>query len=128
MAELTYVAANLAVKLSIALMLLRYVMEESQKRLVYIVTGVTQIYSLAFLFVFAFQCTPGPFFWTRFQGVTDGHCINPNITVITGYVYVGVTIVYDWTMAILPWFIVRKMHLDLRTKRMVAVVLGLGSM
>lgn len=125
---MTYVTANLAVKLSIALMLLRYAVEEYQKRLVYIVTGVTQIYSVVFLFVFAFQCTPSTFFWTRFQGETNGRCINPHIVVILGYVYLAVTIAYDWTMAVLPWFIVRKMHLDLRTKRMVAVVLALGSM
>lgn len=127
-AEFTYVLANLAVKLSIALMLLRVTVEEYQKRLIYIVTGVTQVYSVIFLFVFIFQCISPSFFWTRYQGVTDGRCIDPRITVITGYIYLAVTIVYDWTMAILPWFVVRNMQLNPRTKRMIAVVLALGSM
>lgn len=118
----------MAVKLSIALMLLRVTVEEYQKRLIYIITGVTQIYSVIFLFVFIFQCMSPTFFWTRYQGATNGRCMNPKITVVAGYVYLAVTIVYDWTMAILPWFIVRNMQLNPRTKRMVAVVLALGSL
>lgn len=109
-------------------MLLRVTVEPDQKKLIYIVAGTTQIYCVAFFFIFLFQCMPNSLFWTRAEGATDGKCINPNITVIAGYVYLGVTIIYDWTMAILPWFIVRKMQLDLRTRRMIAVVLALGSM
>lgn len=121
-------ASNLAVKLSIALMLLRVTIEPYQRKLVYIVTGTTQVYCVAFLFLFIFQCMPLSLFWTQVEGATEGKCINPKVTVVAGYVYLTVTIVYDWTMAILPWFIVRKMQLDLRTRRMIAVVLALGSM
>lgn len=109
-------------------MLLRFAVEEYQKRLIYIVTGVIQVYSTIFLFIFIFQCMPVKFLWTRYQGAVHGRCINPSITVVTGYIYLAVTIVYDGTMAILPWFIVRKLQLDLRTRRMIAVILSLGSM
>lgn len=109
-------------------MLLRFALEEYQKKLIYLVTGVTQFYSVIFLFIFIFQCMPPMVFWTRYQGDTHGHCFNPMITVVAGYIYLAVTIVFDWTMAMLPWFIVRKMRLDLRTRRMIAVILSLGSM
>lgn len=109
-------------------MLLRVTMEKYQRRLIYIVTGITQIYSVIFLFIFIFQCNPIPLFWTKHSGATNGRCIDPTIIVITGYIYLGVTIIFDWTMAILPWFVVRKMQLDLRTRRMIAVILALGSM
>lgn len=109
-------------------MLLRVTVETYQRRLIYIVTGITQVYSVVFLFIFVFQCNPISLFWTKYSGATKGRCLDLTIIVITGYVYLAVTIIFDWTMAILPWFVVRKMQLDLRTKRMIAVVLALGSM
>lgn len=109
-------------------MLLRITVEQYQKRLIYVVTGVSQVYSLIFIFLFVFQCMPASFYWTRHQGVTKGRCVDPYITVIFGYIYTAVAVFYDWTMAILPWFIVRNMQLDLRTRRMIAVILALGSM
>lgn len=108
-------------------MLLRVTMEKYQRRLIYICTGITQIYSVVFLFIFIFQCNPIQLFWTKSSGATSGQCIDPTIIVITGYLYLAVTIIFDWTMAILPWFVVRNMQLDLRTRRMIAVVLALGS-
>lgn len=120
--------SNLFVKISIALMLLRFAMEEYQKRIIYVVTIVTSLLSVVTLFVEAFQCTPPSFFWTRFQGAMNGRCLNANHTTILIYVYSGMVILFDWTMAILPWFIVRKMQLNFRTRIMITVVLALGSM
>lgn len=118
----------MAVKLSIALMLLRFVVEQSHRLLIYFVTTVIQVFSVAFFFLFIFQCTPSPYFWTRFQGATDGHCMNPDTIITAVYVYSGITVLYDWSMALLPWFIVRTLQVDLRTKIMCALVLALGSM
>lgn len=118
----------MAVKLSIGLMLLRIIVDDWHRKLVYIVTGVIQVYSVVFFFLFIFQCTPSSFFWTRFQGVTGGACMNPDITVLATYVYSGITVVCDWAMALLPWFVVRKLQMNTRTKVVVAMVLGLGSM
>lgn len=117
----------MALKLSIALMLLRIVVEDYQKKIIYIVTGVVEAYSVVFFLGFMVQCIPASFFWTRFEGDTNGHCINPKVTAAATYVYSLITVVYDWTMALLPWFIVRKMRLDLRTRLMVAIVLALAS-
>lgn len=118
----------MAVKLSITLMLLRFVIQSSQRMMIYIITIILELYSVAFFFLFVFQCTPPSFFWTRFQGVTDGHCMDPSITITAVYVYSGIAIVYDWTMAIIPWFIVRRLQMTLRTKLMCAFILALGSM
>lgn len=67
------------------------------------------------------------YFWTRVQG-TQGECMNLQVLVVSGYLYSAVTILYDLTMALLPWLLVRKLQLDLQTKIMVSVVLALGSM
>lgn len=109
-------------------MLLRFVMEPSHKILLYVVIGLTTISSLAFFFVFIFQCSPVPYFWRRAQGDIDGQCMDPLVVVIGAYAYSAVCIACDWTMALLPWFLVRKTQMDLRTKAMVIFVLAMGSM
>lgn len=116
------------VKLSIGLMLLRFVVEQSHKVIVWVVVVVIEVYSIVFFFLFVFQCTPSRFFWTRFQGETGGSCMDPNITVIAVYVYSAITCVGDWTFAILPWFLVRKLQMNIRTKIMISFILAMGSM
>ena len=118
----------MAVKLSISLMLLRLVIEKSHRLLIYVVTVIIQVYSVVFFFLFIFQCLPLSYFWTRFQGVTDGQCMDPQIIVTATYVYSGIAVLYDWTMALLPWFVVRKLQMNLRTKLLCAIILALGSM
>lgn len=124
-----YWPACMAVKLSITLMLLRYAVEQHHKKLIYVVGIIFQVYSVAFIFVFVFQCLPVSFFWTQARGDTHGRCLDQDAVFNpVGQVYAGVTFVYDATMALLPWFMVRKMRLDLRTRIMIASVLALGSM
>lgn len=109
-------------------MLLRLVVEKPHRMLIYTVTIIIQVYSVVFFFLFLFQCIPSSYFWTRFQGVTDGQCMNPQILVTAVYVYSGIAVVYDWTMALLPWLFVRKLQMNLRTKLLCAFILALGSM
>lgn len=118
----------MAVKLSIALMLSNLVVEGYHKKLIYIVTALLQIYSMFYFFQLLFQCIPISFFWTRVNWDTDGRCTDGNVVITSTYVYAVITLVFDWTMALLPWFMVRKLQMDLRTKLMIAFVLGLGSM
>ena len=118
----------MAVKLSIGLMLLRLVVEKTHKMLIYLTVGIAELYSAAFFFIFVFQCTPSKFFWTRYQGDTNGKCFSTSIIVNVFYGYSAIVCVVDWTMAILPWFLVRKLQMNNRTKLMVALVLAMGSM
>lgn len=109
-------------------MLLRFVMEPSHKMLLYVVIALTSVSSLAFFFVFVFQCSPVSLFWERIHEDRDGRCMSPLVVVVGAYAYSSVCIICDWTMALLPWFIVRKTRMDLRTKTMVVFVLAMGSM
>lgn len=116
----------MAVKQSIALMLLRYAMDQHRKIVIYI-TVLMQVCGVGVFFVNVLQCLPVSHFWTRLQ-VTKGRCLNLDTLVVIGYLYSTVTIVYDFTMALLPWFMVRKLQLNLRTRLMVTAILALGSM
>jgi hypothetical protein len=126
--ELIFILANMAIKQGIALMLLRYAVEEYHKKLIYVVTFCLEFYSMIFFFAVLFQCIPISFYWTRTLGVMDGRCMNPIYTVRMSYGYTATFVLYDLTMAILPWFMVRKLQLDIRTRLMVTTVLALGSM
>ncbi len=44
-----------------------------------------------------------------------------------GYAWTAVGIITDWTCAILPFFIVRKLQMSRNTKTSVMVILGLGA-
>ena len=118
----------MAVKLSICLMLLRLVVEKVHKYTIYAVLAVIETYSVIFFFLFVFQCVPSSFFWTRFAGDTNGKCMDPSVAVNATYIYSAISCVSDWILALLPWFLVRKLNMSQRTKYMVALVLAMGSM
>lgn len=122
------VVTNMAVKQSITLMLWRYVVDERHKKLIYTVTLALQLISIILFFTIMLECIPVTFFWTRAIGSTGGLCRDPNVSASISYAYSAALIAYDMTMAFLPWLMVRKLQLDLRTKLMVITVLALGSM
>ena len=109
-------------------MLLRYAVEDYHKILIYVVNSCLQFYSMVLFFFVMLQCIPISFYWTRVQGNMDGRCMDPVITIRLTYGYSAVFMIYDLTMALLPWFMVRKLQLDLRTRLMVTTVLAFGSM
>lgn len=115
-------------KTSITLQLLRYVVEPAHKYFILGVTIVLLVYSVALFFLYIFQCTPPSFYWTQLEGDTAGTCINFEVIKNTGYTYTSLTMLVDLTMAIIPWLMVRKMQLDLKTRIAVSVIIGLGSM
>lgn len=117
----------MVVKLSISYMLLDIVVEESHKKILYIVSGLIQVCIVIWCTFIAFSCTPVHFYWTRFEGQTNGKCQDFRIIGILTYVYTALCVIFDLVMVILPWFVVRKMQQTLRTRLMVAFLLGVGS-
>lgn len=117
----------MVIKLSICFALLRFVIESSHKMLLYMVMMSTSISSIIFFFVFIFQCNPVSFFWRRSQGENDGKCLDPVIVVIGTYIYSVISVLCDWSMALLPWILVRNMKMSVREKFLVVFVLAMGS-
>lgn len=123
-----YVWVNAMIKQSISLQLLRYAVEDYQKIVINIVTYTLHIYSTILFFMILFQCIPHSFFWTQAMGDTSGRCADKWVALKVSYGYTSLIIIYDVTMALLPWLMVRKLQLDLRTRLMVTAVLAMGSM
>lgn len=118
----------MCIKASIALMLLRLLVDVTQRTILYVVLIVTEVYSAAFFFIFIFQCSPSQYFWTRLTGA-EGTCLPTSIVTGTVYAYSAITCVGDWTFSILPFIIVWNLEqLPKREKAMVGVILAMSAM
>lgn len=76
--------------------------------------------------LFILQCRPSAYFWTRFTG-GKGTCLNPKIVVDATYVYSAISCAGDWTLGILPIFVVWNLQMNARTKLSVALILAMGA-
>lgn len=117
----------MAVKLSIAIQLLRISPSKTHRIIIWTTTIIMQTYSVAFFFVFVFQCYPPKFFWTQYQGDVEGTCLNTNVVVNSFYAYSALCCIGDWIFAILPYFLVKDLQMNKRTKVLVALVLVMAA-
>lgn len=125
--EPVYVLSNMALKLSIGIMLYRIAVSRVHKAIIWTVMIVHTLYGAFFFFLFVLQCQPSAYFWTQYTG-GKGKCINPNITVAATYGYSAISCWTDWTMAILPVFLIWNLQMNIRTKISVAMILSMGAM
>jgi len=114
-------------KLSIGLMLLRLAVDRTHRIIIYVTLAFIEVYGAAYFLLFVLQCRPSAYFWTRYTG-GKGSCINPDITVNATYVYSAISCAADWTLAILPIFIIRNIQMNIRTKIVVGMILAMAAM
>lgn len=117
----------MAIKASIAVMLLRITIDATHRVIIWVVLLITELYATGFFLLFIFQCRPSAYFWTQYTGAS-GSCIDPTITVNAVYAYSAIACVGDWAYAILPFFIVWKLQISERGKMLVALILAMGAM
>ena len=103
--EPVYVLSNMALKFSIAIFLLRIAVAKTHKVIIWTCVAVIELYSAFYFFLFVLQCRPSAYFWTQYTG-GKGSCINPKITVDATYVYSAISCATDWTLGIIPVFLV----------------------
>jgi hypothetical protein len=93
---------------------------------IWIVVIIVALFSIGQVIFLIFQCSPVSNFWTRFIG-EPGKCISGTIISHLGYTHTAIVTAADWTLAIVPIFLVWNLKLNLRTKISVALILTLGS-
>lgn len=108
-------------------MLLRIAAKETHKIIIWVTIAVVEIYGAFYFFLFVLQCRPSAYFWTQYTG-GKGTCINPKVTVDATYAYSAVSCAVDWTLGILPIFMVWNLKMNPRTKLSVALILAMGAM
>ncbi len=84
---------------------------------------VSDILSLGFLFFNIFQCTPISYFWLRWDGEHEGHCVDANKVTLSG----GIIDLF-WTLVILiiPLPYILRLQLPLHKKFAATVMFAWG--
>lgn len=112
--------------------LLRFTVSQAHRLILYAAIGVTSIVDIVFWFMLMLQCQPVSYFWQRVRLLIDpmaqihGSCMNLNRILAISYVYSGTAAVGNFTLGLLPIWIVRKLHMSRRTRSALAGILGMG--
>jgi hypothetical protein len=83
-ALLCYAVSRCFVRISISLFLLRIFRVTNAARLIKLTLAFNIALSITFVLCIIFQCTPVPYFWTGWDGLHDGFCINQWVMFISG--------------------------------------------
>jgi hypothetical protein len=95
---------------------------------------IFSLFTTYFLFLMIFQCHPISYFWTQSPYTTSdvppvegASCISREIIADSTYAHGALSAAADWTLGILPIFIVWNLNMNPRTKISVALILALGA-
>lgn len=95
--------------------------------ILYTVMVLTVLAGLVFLSLMLLQCKPLSYFWTRTakDPAIEGYCVDVKIIITMTYVYSAFAALCDFTVGILPIFLVRNLQMKRGTK---VAVIGILSM
>ncbi|KEY84117.1 integral membrane protein [Aspergillus fumigatus] len=125
--EIAYCWASVGCKVSVCIFLRRITVKRLHIWILYCVIALTAIAGLAFMLIMLLQCRPIEYFWTRtaLDPSIPGSCIDIHIVIAMTYVYSAFAALCDFTVGILPIFMVHKLHMRRQTK---IAVIGILSM
>jgi hypothetical protein len=86
---------------------------------------VTVMTGLVFMLVLLLQCNPISYFWDKDQ---QGHCISWTVIIAMSWLWSIFAAMCDFTVGILPIFLVKDLQIDRRTKFAVVGILGVACM
>lgn len=112
---------------SIALFLLKICVKKTHKMVIYVTMSIVIVYTIFYFFLAIFQCNPPSFFWQKYLGA-KGVCLDSHVFPGATYGHSIVSALADWTLALLPIWVIWDLQMNLRTKASVGVLLGLGMM
>ncbi|KXJ89532.1 hypothetical protein Micbo1qcDRAFT_213023 [Microdochium bolleyi] len=125
--EPLYVLANMAIKASIALFLLRICITKTHRIVIWTCLIVTEVYSFFFFLLFILQCRPTSLFWLQYTPTPPaGSCLAPEVVAYSFYAYSAISCAVDWTFSILPIFLVWNLQMNTRVKISVVCILAAG--
>ncbi|KAK7747483.1 hypothetical protein SLS53_001738 [Cytospora paraplurivora] len=115
-------------KISIAIFLLRIIVEKIHLWLIYVALFINVLSGLVFFFVTLLQCHPLTYFWEQYlpDKVGSGSCISSDIIIALTYLYSSLNIICDFTFALLPIVIVKGLNMNKRLKIAIIPLLSMG--
>ncbi|KAJ5322119.1 hypothetical protein MYU51_002933 [Penicillium brevicompactum] len=124
--EIAYCFSSIGCKISVCIFLMRITIRRLHIWTLYIVMALTVLAGLVFMFLMLLQCHPLAYFWTRAADPDGGWCISIDIIISMTYVYSAFAALCDFTVGILPIFLVHKLHMKRQTKIAVMGILGMA--
>lgn len=128
--EIAYCFSSVGCKVSVCIFLLRITVKRVHIWILYLVMALTVVTGVVFMFVMLLQCKPLEYFWTRtaFDPSIEGRCVNIQVVIAMTYVYSAFAALCDFTVGILPIFLVRTLTMQRRTKVAVVGILSMACM
>ncbi|KAG9241494.1 hypothetical protein BJ878DRAFT_225320 [Calycina marina] len=128
-AELGYVSCTTVLKISIGFFILRVCVKPIQKIVIWVVIGVNTAYSFYYFALVIFQCLPVDHFWNQynFASPSSGRCVSTTVIIGSTYAHSSLSILADWTLGVMPIFLVWNLAMTPRTKLSVAAILAMGA-
>ncbi|GIJ98164.1 hypothetical protein Aspvir_000279 [Aspergillus viridinutans] len=120
--QVFYVITCVVAKMSIIISLLRITINRAHIFTLYAAMGLALAVGLLFFFFTIFECKPVDYFWDQFT--KPGSCLDKDILIAIAYTYSVGAAVTDFTIGILPVFIIWSLRMNARTKMAIAGILG----
>jgi hypothetical protein len=86
--------------------------------------GLTVLCGLVFFFVTLFQCHPISFFCDKNN--PEGTCINVDVIIGLTFLYSAISVISDFTFAILPFFLIWGLNMSVKTRVLLIPILGMA--
>lgn len=123
--EIQYFISLTALKLSLLLFYLRIFPSMAVKRLLWATVAFVVSFGISFTLAALLQCQPISFFWTKWDGEHQGHCVNVNAV---GWSNAAISIALDIWMLAVPLSQLRGLRLHWKKKIGVALMFFVGTL
>lgn len=122
---IVYSLAAMTIKLSIILLYVRVFSTANNtfRRCIYAASFLTVALSVTFIIVILAACQPMEFFWTKYDGVSEGTCIDLGSFFVAFSIF---NVSVDVFLLVLPIPLVLKLHMSARKKLIVCALMMLG--
>ncbi|KAK2764603.1 hypothetical protein FQN54_009298 [Arachnomyces sp. PD_36] len=118
-----YALACVTAKVSICIFLTRIAIKRIHVWILRVVAVAALVMGVVLCFILLLQCNPVSFFWDR---TGDGTCISMDHTTGAFYGYSVISAICDFTIGILPIFLIWNMQANKKTKLAIAGILGMA--
>jgi hypothetical protein len=120
-----YFAQTTLLKLTIIAFYMRIFPAKDVQRLLWGTFIFTSLWGLSFVITAVFQCRPISYFWTRWDGLHEGHCVEIKTVSLSN---AAMNIALDVWILSIPMWQLRKLHLRWQKKVPVAIMFLLGTL
>ncbi|KAI9685062.1 MAG: hypothetical protein M1822_005454 [Bathelium mastoideum] len=126
--ELFYILSSCFLKIAIGQFLLRIAVAKVHRWIIRLVMISTGVFGTFYFLLAVFQCHPPSQWWANLKPNSGPDCLSPSAMVSATYTAGALNTIADWTLGILPIFIVWNLSINRRVKVIVAGILGFAAL